>query len=221
MTTTRVVSAEFSAAAEALTHLPPPTSVEIAFAGRSNVGKSSVMNALVERRGLVHTSATPGRTRKLAFFSVETHDGARLMLVDLPGYGYARRSKAERLSWGELAEGYLLERPVLRAVVLVLDVRRGAEADDLDLLRLIADRPRVSRPPLAAIVVATKLDKLGRAAQKPALARLSQSLKRPVIGFSAPLGVGKEELWLTLRRAAGIGGQTPPSSPPVRSGSTR
>jgi GTP-binding protein len=216
MTKPRVLNAEFAAAAASVAHLPPPTSLEIAFAGRSNVGKSSVMNTLLERRGLVHTSSTPGRTRKLGFFSVETDDGARLLLVDLPGYGYARRSKAERFAWGELAEGYLLERAVLRAVVLVLDVRRGAEPDDLDLLRLIADRPRVSRPPLASIVVATKLDKLGRAAQKPALQRLSQSLKRPVIGFSAPLGIGKDELWLKLLHAAGVGRQSPPSSHPDR-----
>jgi len=210
----RILHAEFTAAAESLDHLPPPVSAEIAFAGRSNVGKSSVMNTLLERRGLVHTSATPGRTRKLGFFSVETDDGARLLLVDLPGYGYARRSKTERRAWGDLAEGYLLGRPVLRAVVLVLDVRRGAESDDLDLLELISDRPRVSRPPVAAIVVATKLDKLGRAAQKPALERLSRALKRPVIGFSAPHGVGKDELWRKLRKAAGV--EAPPGSPAER-----
>ena len=195
-----IVSAEFAAAAGDSSQLPPPTSIELAFAGRSNVGKSSLMNRLLERKNLVRTSSTPGCTRTINFFDVRTQDGSRMTMVDLPGYGYARRAKTEREAWGDLVERYLLERAGLAAVVVILDVRRPVEDTEHDLMELLSDKPRAPRPPPATIVVATKLDKLGAAARKPALAQIAKALGRPVIGFSAETGTGRDELWARLQK---------------------
>jgi GTP-binding protein len=212
-----IVSAEFAAAAGDPSQLPPPTSIELAFAGRSNVGKSSLMNRLLERKNLVRTSSTPGCTRTINFFDVRTQDGARMTLVDLPGYGYARRARSEREAWGDLVERYLLERAGLAAVVVILDVRRPVEDAEHDLMELLADKPRAPRPPPATIVVATKLDKLGAAARKPALAQIGKALGRPVIGFSAETGTGRDELWGRLQKRLF---SAEPSSPdePLRHG---
>ncbi|HEX6766944.1 MAG TPA: ribosome biogenesis GTP-binding protein YihA/YsxC, partial [Polyangiaceae bacterium] len=154
-----VVSAEFAAAAARPEELPPPIAVEIAFAGRSNVGKSTLLNALMRRRGLARTSSTPGCTRTVNFFRVRTRDGAALTLVDLPGYGYAKRGKDERETWADVAERYLLERQALRLVVVLVDARRGLEADDRDLLEMIETSKRRDRPTPKTLVVATKLDR--------------------------------------------------------------
>ena len=193
-----ILSAEFVAAAADSSQLPPPTNIELAFAGRSNVGKSSLMNRLLERKNLVRTSSTPGCTRTINFFDIRTQDGAAMTLVDLPGYGYARRAKTEREAWGDLVERYLLERAGLAAVVVILDVRRPVEPAERDLMELLSDKPRVPRSPPATIVVATKLDKLGAAARKPALSQINKALGRPVIGFSAETGTGRDELWARL-----------------------
>ena len=132
-----VLDAEFVAGATALGQLPAPTFAEVAFAGRSNVGKSSLINNLVRRKKLVRTSSAPGCSRAINIFRVRIRtndDEAHLDLVDLPGYGYAQRSKAERRSWGPLIEGFLRERPGLRGAVVIIDVRRGAQDDDVQLL---------------------------------------------------------------------------------------
>lgn len=199
-----IKSAEFVAAAGELGQLPPPLAVEVAFAGRSNVGKSSLMNCLLSRKNLVRVSGTPGCTRTISFFAAELGDGARVTLVDLPGYGFARRSKGERSAWAELIEGYLLGRVTLRAVVAIIDVRRGLEPDDRDLLELLATPSRVSRPPLTTLVVATKLDKLPLSKQKLELERVKKAAGLPVLGFSAETGHGRDALWKRLRVAAGI-----------------
>lgn len=201
----QITSAEFAAAATALSQLPPPVGVEIAFAGRSNVGKSSLMNRLMQRKNLVRTSGTPGCTRQINFFSATASDGVRFTLVDLPGYGYARRSKAEKRTWGELIESYLLGRPTLRAVVALVDARRGIEDDDRDLYTLCESKPRVSRAPLSVVVAATKLDKIPSSAQRAAVAKLRAAAGRPVIGCSGETGDGCDELWRVLRVAAGVG----------------
>jgi GTP-binding protein len=195
-----VATAEFEAGATSLATLPSPSIVEIAFAGRSNVGKSSLMNALLERRGLVRTSSTPGCTRALNLFTIALDDGTPYRLVDLPGYGYAKLSKAEKSKWGAMIEGYLRGRATLRAVVLLVDVRRGLEADDVQLAEFI----RTCRPegaPLTTILVATKLDKLALSKRKPALAAFRRSTGQKPIGFSAVNGEGRDALWDGLRRA--------------------
>src|SRR5688572_26664701 len=132
----RVTQAEFVAGASRAEQLPPPQNIEIAFAGRSNVGKSSLMNTLVERRKLVRTSGTPGCTRQISLFEITTRLGSRLTLVDLPGYGYAKRSHSERKEWAELIQTYLLKRPALAAVVALVDIRRGLQAEDEQLLEM-------------------------------------------------------------------------------------
>lgn len=198
----RVSSAELSAAAASLTELPPPVGVEVAFAGRSNVGKSSLLNCLLSRRNLVRVSNTPGCTRKICFYGVTLVSGAHLTLVDLPGYGFAKRSKSERDAWAELIEGYLLGRPTLRAVVLIVDVRRGLEPDDRDLLEMLESPPRTNRPAVKPLLVATKLDKLPVSKQKLELAKVKKGAGAPVVGFSSESAAGRDELWRAIERAA-------------------
>jgi GTP-binding protein len=200
----RIVEANFVGSSPKPEHLPDPVGVEIAFCGRSNVGKSSLLNALMLRRNLARTSNTPGCTRQIAFFQARASDGTVVRLVDLPGYGYARRSKSERISWGNLVEEYLLARPTLAAVVALVDVRRGVEADDEDLLNLVTAPARVSRPPLGVLLVATKLDKLPRSAHTPALQRIRRQSQRPTLGFSVKDPDTHDRLWQELRRTIGF-----------------
>jgi GTP-binding protein len=201
----RVVEAEFLAGATTNAQFPPPAFSEIAFAGRSNVGKSSLMNCLTSRKGLVRTSSTPGCTRQVSWFRTISDDKATIDLVDLPGYGYAKRSKSERKDWAGLIEDYLLERPTLKGVVLLIDVRRGFEEDDLELINMLRDEPRVSRPQLEVVLVATKLDKLPMSKHKIELAKLKSATGLPVLGFSSEKAIGKVTLWRKLRRIAGVG----------------
>ncbi len=205
---TRVVHAEFVAGAVDAASLPPPTLVEIAFAGRSNVGKSSLLNAMMQRKGLARTSNTPGCTRQLNVYEVRCADGLSLRFVDLPGYGWAKRSKSERAEWQGMIEGYLQKRAGLRAVVVLVDVRRGVEDEERQLVDFLHEPRAVSAPkPLEIVLVATKVDKLGAAARKPALAAVKAHAGTRPIGFSAVSGEGREELWARIRHAAlGDGG---------------
>jgi GTP-binding protein len=200
----RIASATFVGSAPHEGAFPPPTGAEIAFLGRSNVGKSSLLNAVLERRSLARTSSTPGATREVVFFEAKTMGGAVLSLADLPGYGYAKRSKTERASWGKLAEDYLLSRPNLVGVVILIDCRREIEDDDKDLFELIASPARVSRPPVASVLVATKLDKLSGAARKPALAKLRTQAGRPVIGFSYEDPESADAVWRAVLKMASV-----------------
>src|SRR5580692_9902574 len=181
---TRVVHAEFVAGAVDLASLPPPTQVEVAFAGRSNVGKSSLLNAVMQRKSMARVGGTPGVTRQLNVFDIRCDDGLSLSLVDLPGYGWARRSKAERTQWQAMIEGYLRGRTGLRAVVLLVDVRRGVEEEERQLIDFLRQPRLVSDPrPLEVILVATKLDKLSASARKPALEALRKKAGVHAIGF--------------------------------------
>ena len=209
-----ITDATFVAAANDARDLPAPVFAEVAFAGKSNVGKSSLINAMVGRRKLARTSSTPGRTRTLVLLRLTLSGGAAssggapgaLDLVDLPGYGYARVSKAERKSWGPMIESFLTSRAGLRCVVVIIDVRRGLEEDDVQLLEFLADRS------LPALLVATKLDKLSRSQTLPALRALETKAGCKVVPFSAITGQGREELLRELFRMAGMLAE--PTTPP-------
>jgi GTP-binding protein len=207
-----VVAAEYSASASRSEELPPPVAVEIAFAGRSNVGKSSLLNALMHRRGLARTSSTPGCTRTINFFKVRAKDGAILTLVDLPGYGYAKRSKEEKHDWAEVAERYLLERQALRLVVILVDARRGLEDDDRDLIEMIETSKRRDRPTPKTLVVATKLDRISASGRKPALARI-QDPRRPVVGTAQSDSASIDEVWRRVRVLADVPSDGSPPAP--------
>lgn len=166
---------------------PEPRLPEIAFAGRSNVGKSSLINRLVNRKKLARVSNTPGRTREINFFDVN----GEFVLADLPGYGFARISREQRAAWRPLIEGYLRGSPTLKGVVQLLDVRHHPSDDDLQMLDFLA---QVGTP---TIVVATKIDKLRTAERGPrveALAREAGVELEQLIPFSAETGEGRDEL---------------------------
>jgi GTP-binding protein len=166
---------------------PPATLPEVAFAGRSNVGKSSLLNRLVRRRGFARVSNTPGRTREINFFRVNN----AFVLVDLPGYGYARVSKTDREAWRPLIEGYLRSEPGPRGVVQLIDVRREPSQEDRQMLDFLADTG------LPTIVVVTKIDKLSSRAATERVAGLGRDLAidpDQIIPFSAVTGAGRDEL---------------------------
>jgi len=200
-TAPRVVDATYLGSGTRPDQLPGPALPEVAFAGRSNVGKSSLLNALAARKGLARTSKTPGHTQKVNLFEVRFDDGARLVLGDLPGYGFAHRSKEEKKAWQPMIESYLLGRGSLRALVLLVDVRRGVEPDDVELVEFWAQ----TKKPL--VLVGTKIDRLPKAQHKPALAKLAAAARAltnvRVVGFSAVTGEGVGALWRVLRSITG------------------
>lgn len=166
---------------------PEPKWPEVAFAGRSNVGKSSLLNRLVRRKRIARVSNTPGRTREVNFFLVNN----QFVLVDLPGYGYARISKERRAEWRPLIEGYLQSSSPLRGIVQLLDVRHEPTDDDRQMLDFLAS---VGVPTLFAL---TKIDKLTRAERGTRIAALTEQLgtgEDQVIPFSAVTGEGRDEL---------------------------
>ena len=168
---------------------PPPDKSEVAFAGRSNVGKSSLLNALVNRRNLARTSSTPGRTQALNFFRVND----RFTFVDLPGYGYARVSREVKKSWRGMVEAYLRNRPNLNAVVVIFDIRRDLEEDDRSLMEWLEQEGK------SVIPVLTKVDKLTRRERDSRVREMGRNLsgivsQKPIL-FSAKTGEGRKEIW--------------------------
>ncbi len=169
---------------------------EVAFLGRSNVGKSSLLNALVQRKKLARTSSTPGKTRLIHFFRVEA-GSAELLFVDLPGYGWAKVSKKERKGWQNLIESYLEDRPQLRAAMLLQDIRREISEDETLLLDWLAERG------VPSLVVLTKCDKLKLMRRKERVRKLRAAIDSKdveVVATSSQSGEGIEALWRAIYR---------------------
>lgn len=169
--------------------LPDNNMPEIAFAGKSNVGKSSLINALMNRKSYARISATPGKTQTINFYNINEE----LYLVDLPGYGYAKVSEKEKQQWGRLIERYLHQSAQLRAVFLLIDIRHDPSANDRMMYHWILDQG------FAPIIIATKLDKLKRSQVAKHIKMLKEGLElRPgttVIPFSSVTKQGRDEIW--------------------------
>ena len=203
----KIFSAERVATAAARNGFPHSSEPEIAFLGRSNVGKSSLLNRLVQRKKLAYTSRTPGKTRLLHWYRVERSGGA-VMLVDLPGYGYAKVSRKERRRWKALVESYLEGREGLRVAVLLQDLRREISEDETLLLEWLAERE------VPAVLALTKVDKLKpmrRAERVRLLTGASGLPKDRVIATSAEKGLGMSELWRAIDRCLGTKAKEPAS----------
>lgn len=169
---------------------------EIAVAGRSNVGKSSLINTLVNRRRLAKVSNTPGRTQLLNFFRVDD----RFVLCDLPGYGYAKVPPQIKAQWGRMIETYLAERGPLKALLLLMDARREPGDWERDLITWVSHHGR------AVVPVVTKIDKLPVSKRKPALGGIARTMGLParqLVGWSAVNGDGLEDLWRRVVRLTG------------------
>ncbi len=178
--------AEFELSAGKKEQLPHSDLPEIVFSGRSNVGKSSLINKLVNRKALARTSSTPGKTATINFFQV---DGCRF--VDLPGYGYAKVSKSEKERWADLVEGYFAQERRIALVVQLVDMRRDPTVDDFDMIRFLME----TGAPF--VVVCTKSDKLNKTETAAQLARYQELFEQneiPFYPFSAISGAGVEEL---------------------------
>ena len=183
-----VKSAEFVTSAAKASQYPPANLPEVAFAGRSNVGKSSLINTLVNRKHLVKTSSTPGRTQLINFFDINDN----IRFVDLPGFGYARAPEAVRRKWGPMIETYLSTRKTLKSVVVISDIRRRPGQQDLALLHWL-DHYAIPR-----IFVLTKADKLSKTQQIKQRETTAQSLgldRTDIILFSTKSRQGRDALW--------------------------
>ena len=184
----KIESAVFEASFGRAGQLPPSDLPEIVFSGRSNVGKSSLINKILNRKSLARVSATPGKTTTINFYRLDT-----LRLADLPGYGYSKRSKTEMQRWAELVEGYFGSKRNIILVVQLVDMRHAATKDDEMMLHFLIEQG------LPFCVVLTKSDKLNVSERKASLERLSVQLDflpegTPVIPFSAVKGEGVEDL---------------------------
>ena len=188
----KVNSAEFVKSAFEMSHWTTDGRAEIAFLGRSNVGKSSLINSLLLRRGLARTSNTPGRTQSINFFLINDE----FYFTDLPGYGYARVSKTMRADWGKMAEEYLAERLELALCVQLIDSRHRPTALDLQLNEWLV---HYGKP---HIVAATKADKLSNNELRKSLAETTKILSGvKIVAYSATTGRGRNELWNEINTA--------------------
>lgn len=165
-------------------HLP-----EIAFVGRSNIGKSSIINSLVNKRNLARVGATPGKTREINFYNIDN----RFYFVDLPGYGYAKVSKSQKAAWDMMIEAYLYSRTELKLIIMLVDIRHTPSEHDQMMYEWILSRP------IFAVVVATKIDKIPRSQLQNRLLDINTTLKMCndaiLIPFSAMTNQGTDELW--------------------------
>lgn len=167
---------------------------EIALAGRSNVGKSSFINRMIQRKSLARTSSKPGKTQTLNFYKINNE----LFFVDVPGYGYAKVSKSEREKWGRMMEEYFTQRETLRATVLLIDMRHPPTEDDMIMYDFLKHYE------IPVIVVCTKLDKVNRSKRQKHLKIIKEDLDLhpddPIIPFSSETGEGKDEAWKALMK---------------------
>ncbi len=187
-----ISSAEFITSASRSGQYPSSDLPEMAFAGRSNVGKSSLINCLVQRRKLVRTSRTPGRTQLINFFQINS----AFMFVDLPGYGYAKVSESVRATWGPMVETYLTSRENLRGVVQIMDLRHPPTPEDLSLWNWLRDKN------IPAVPILTKADKLSRTKWKPlcqAAGRILGISPSEFILFSTETKQGRDQLLLKIK----------------------
>jgi len=191
----KILAAELLTSAAGPEGFPEHGLPEVAILGRSNVGKSSLINRITARRSLARASGTPGKTRLLNFFRVTRPEGA-LVLVDLPGYGYAKVSKQERRGWQQLVESYLERRRNLRLAILLQDVRRDPGPDEIDLLPWLAARE------VAVVGAATKVDRLTARERQARLRALADAgLSIEWIATSGRTGEGVEALWAAIDAA--------------------
>lgn len=201
-------SAEFILGAASMSQLPKDGLPEIALAGRSNVGKSSLLNKLVGRKALARISGTPGKTREINIYRIDDS----LVLADLPGYGFAKVPEHVKAKWGKLIEAYLYERRELAGIVHLVDARHDPSKGDVQMHEWIKhyDAP--------ALIAATKVDKIGRGKRAGALAAIRSVLEpdssTPVVLFSALTGEGSKEIWDWIWTTA----EAHRASPPVLDG---
>lgn len=188
-----IKSADFVKSAVKPSHYPPAILPEIAFSGRSNVGKSSLINTLVNRKRLVKTSSTPGRTQLINFFNINN----AFSFVDLPGFGYARVPESIKRTWGPMVEAYLTTRKTLKGVVLIMDIRRVPGAQELEFIEWL----RYYRIP--SILILTKADKLSKSKQMNQHIAITKILgvdRNDLILFSAKSRMGKDAIWAAIEQ---------------------
>jgi GTP-binding protein len=191
-----ITSAEFVKSAVKPSHYPSTDLPEIAFTGRSNVGKSSLINSLVNRKHLVKTSSTPGRTQLINFFIINK----TISFVDLPGFGYAKVPDSVRKSWGPMIETYLSTRDTLKGVVLIMDIRRIPGLQELNFIEWLHYYH------IPSILILTKSDKLSKIKQKNQHLSIAKALRlnqEELILFSAKSRMGKNEVWDAIERLIG------------------
>lgn len=189
----RIDTAEFMLGAAKLSQLPHERLPEIALAGRSNVGKSSLLNKLTGRKKLARISRTPGKTRELNLYKINE----KLLIVDLPGYGFARVPDRVKKAWGDLVESYLNSREELLAIVHLVDSRHPPTKDDVQMHEWIRHYE------VPALIAVTKVDKIARGKRAAALKKVRELLEpdeaTPVVFFSAETGEGGKEIWGWMR----------------------
>ena len=188
-----IKTADFITSATKPSQYPPEGLPEIAFAGRSNVGKSSLINVLVNRKRLVKTSSTPGRTQLINFFNINDN----VTFVDLPGYGYARVPASVKKKWGPMIETFLSGRSTLKGVVVILDIRRTPREEEFNLIDWLEHYS------IASILILTKADKLSKTKQNKQLTVVAKTLAvdpRDLIMFSAKTRRGRDEVWPAIEK---------------------
>ncbi|MBJ9992189.1 ribosome biogenesis GTP-binding protein YihA/YsxC [Paenibacillus favisporus] len=189
----KVTNAEFIISAVGPDQYPVDALPEIALAGRSNVGKSSLINRLINRKNLARTSSTPGKTQHMNYYRINE----ALYFVDFPGYGYAKVSKTQRAAWGKMIEKYMLERQTLKLVLMVVDLRHPPTKDDVMMYDWLQHYD------IPICVVATKADKIPKSRWQKHVKQMKESLLLRshdlFVMFSSELGVGKEELWAVIQ----------------------